>query len=140
MISKAVVPLGYPHSRELARGRTITMDMDKIRKLSCEVYFGSVVEEGGRYKTLGSRAVEVLVVGRTYEEAYERVENCIGSIKSPDWQLIHRRDIGSRELIEKRIRDAERVRAVYRWRRERGLGRVRIDWVPGGEITIYDYA
>ncbi|WP_243679295.1 hypothetical protein [Vulcanisaeta distributa] len=125
----------------MARGRTITMDMDKIRRLGCEVYFGSVVEEGGLYKTLGSRAVEVLVVGSTYEEVYERIENCIASIKSPDWQLIHRRDIGGgRELIERRIKDAERVRAVYRWRREHGLGRVRIDWVPGGEITIYDYA
>ncbi|BDR91000.1 phosphoribosylamine--glycine ligase [Vulcanisaeta souniana] len=138
-ISKAVAPMGYPHNRDLARGRSITIDIDRIRKLGCEVYFGSVIEEDGLYKTLGSRAVEVLAVGNTYRETYEKIENCIAHIKSPDWQLIHRRDIGSRELIERRVKEAERVRAVYKWRRSHGLGRVRIDWVPGGEITVYDY-
>ncbi len=138
-ISKAIAPLGYPHNRDLARGRSITIDMDKIRKLDCEVYFGSVIEDGGLYKTLGSRAMEVLAVGNTYEEAYEKVEGCIAHIKSPDWQLIHRRDIGSKELIEKRVRDAEHVRAIYKWRRAHGLGRVRIDWIPGGDVTVYDY-
>ncbi|MGC8543580.1 MAG: phosphoribosylamine--glycine ligase, partial [Vulcanisaeta sp.] len=139
-ISKAVAPMGYPHNRELARGRSITINLNEIERLGCEVYFGSVIEEGGLYKTLGSRAVEVLAVGNTYGETYEKIENCVSHIKSLDWQLIHRRDIGSEELIERRIREAERVRAVYKWRRAHGLGKVRIDWIPGGEVTIFDYA
>jgi phosphoribosylamine--glycine ligase len=49
-------------------------------------------------------------------------------------------DIGSPELINRRISEAELVRQVYMWRRSHGLGRVRVDWVPGREPIVYDYS
>jgi phosphoribosylamine--glycine ligase len=139
-ITKAVAPLGYPHNRDLAVNRTVIINEDAITKLGCVVFYGSVEEVNGVYRTLGSRAVEVMALGSTYQETYDRVEECVSQVSSPDWQLFHRVDIGSPELINKRVSEAELVRQVYMWRRSHGLGRVRIDWVPGREPIVYDYS
>ncbi|MGC9136390.1 phosphoribosylamine--glycine ligase [Caldivirga sp.] len=139
-VAKAIAPLGYPHRRDLASGRRISIDFDGIRKLGCGIYFGSVEYANGEYKTLGSRAVEILATGSSYSEAHAKAEECVSLVKSSDWKLIHRVDVGESSLMERRIKDAELVREVYRWRRNHGLGRIRIDWVPGGEATMYDYS
>lgn len=139
-ISKAIAPLGYPTNRELARGKTIIINEGTIKELGCSAYFGSVEGDNGVYKTLGSRAVELLAVGKSYNEAYRLIENCVSQVLSPDTVLIHRRDIGNEELLSKRVAMADLIRRVYTWRREHGLGRIRIDWMPGGDAVVYDYS
>ncbi|ABP51735.1 MULTISPECIES: phosphoribosylamine--glycine ligase [Pyrobaculum] len=126
-VVKAIAPLGYPLDRRLAAGRVFHVDWDAVRRAGCLVFFGSAEPaEGGGYKTLGSRAVEILGAGATPEEAYERAERCAAAVKGEG--LFYRSDIGSPEYMAAMKRKAEQVRAVYKWRGERGE---RLVWEPG---------
>lgn len=139
-VVKAVAPVGYPLDRKMASGQEIAVDWDVVRREGCLVFFGSVEEAGaGTYRTLGSRAVEVLGSGRSFDEAYERAERCAAAVKAVRGEVFYRSDIGSPWYMAYMSRRAAMVRRVYEWRRARGLGRVRIDWVPGGEVRVYDY-
>jgi phosphoribosylamine--glycine ligase len=84
----------------------------------------------------GSRVFEIVCSGGSYGEAYERAERAVTYVRSLDgWPLFYRSDIGSRELLEDRIRTAERVRTIYSSRGRRGLlGKVLV-WVPGEGIS-----
>lgn len=137
-VVKAIAPLGYPVDRAMARGRRFTIDWDIVQREGCYVFFGSAVEDSAGYVTLGSRAVEILAAGRTPSEAYERAERCATAVRGDG--LFYRRDIGSAEYLRSMRDRAEKVRAVYKWRRERGLGGKRIDWAPGAKISVVDYA
>jgi len=139
-ITKAVAPVGYPHNRDMAINRTITINEGAIAKLGCSLFYGSIERINSAYRTLGSRAVEVMALGNTYQDAYSTVERCVSQVSSPDWQLFHRLDIGSPELVSRRIAEAETIRQVYTWRRLHGLGKVRVDWVPGRGPIVYDYS
>jgi len=137
-VVKAFAPLGYPQSRELAKGRRFWIDWDLVKREGCLVFFGSAVEapEGG-YVTLGSRAVEVLAHGDTPEEAYRRVERCAATVKGEG--LFHRSDIASPWYLKAMAEKAELVRAVYKWRRGRGLDKRRIVWRPGEGVEVYEF-
>lgn len=126
-VVKAVAPLGYPLDKRLAAGRVFHVDWDAVRRAGCLVFFGSAEPaEGGGYKTLGSRAVEVLAAGATPGEAYERAERCAAAVRGDG--LFHRRDIGSPEYMAAMRRKAEQIRAVYKWRGQWGE---RLVWEPG---------
>jgi phosphoribosylamine--glycine ligase len=135
VVIKAVAPLGYPHRRDLAKGRLFSIDWDVIKREGCMVFFSSVEERGGVYVTLGSRALEVLAYGITPEEAYARSERCMAALKGDG--LFYRRDIGSPEYMATMREKAEKARLVYRWRRAHGLdGRVLL-WEPGVGLREY---
>ncbi|MEM1598833.1 MAG: phosphoribosylamine--glycine ligase [Pyrobaculum sp.] len=135
-VVKAVAPVGYPHRRDLAKGRRFWIDWHLVRREGCLVFFGSTVESPqGGYETLGSRAVEVLAAGATIEEAYQRSERCAGAVKGEG--LFYRSDIASPPYVETMTRKAEAVRAVYKWRRARGLDRVKILWEPGRGVERF---
>ena len=44
--------------------------------------------------------------------------------------MFYRSDIGSAEMISRRVELAERVRRLYKYREERGTLGKRIDWLP----------
>jgi phosphoribosylamine--glycine ligase len=134
-VVKAAAPLGYPHRRDLAKGRLFTVDWDLARREGCRVFFASAEERGGAYATLGSRAVEVLAHGATPEEAYRRSERCMAAVRGDG--VFYRRDIGSPEYMAAMWDKAERARAVYRWRRARGLDRRVLVWEPGAGLREY---
>ncbi|MEZ0319420.1 MAG: phosphoribosylamine--glycine ligase [Pyrobaculum sp.] len=135
-VVKAVAPVGYPHKRELAKGRRFWVDWDVAKREGCLIFFGSAVESpGGGYETLGSRAVEVLAAGATLEEAYEKAERCADAVRGEG--LYHRADIASPQYLEAMTSKAEAVRAVYRWRRARGLDKVKIVWEPGRGVERF---
>ncbi|ACB40822.1 phosphoribosylamine--glycine ligase [Pyrobaculum neutrophilum] len=134
-VVKALAPLGYPHRRDVARGRRIYVDWDVIKREGCLVFFSSVEERDGAYVTLGSRALEILAPGRTAEEAYQRSERCMSAVGGDG--VYYRRDIGSPEYMSSMAAKAEKVRAVYRWRRERGLGGRVVVWEPGVGLREY---
>lgn len=126
-VVKAIAPKGYPLDKRLAAGRIFRVDWDAIKRVGCLVFFGSAEPtEGGGYKTLGSRAVEVLAAGATPEEAYEKAEKCAAAVRGDG--LFYRRDIGSPEYMAAMGRKAEQARAVYKWR---GRTRERLVWEPG---------
>ncbi|MEL9990607.1 MAG: phosphoribosylamine--glycine ligase [Thermoproteus sp.] len=135
-VVKAVAPMGYPLRRDIAKGRRFDVNWGLIEREGCLVFFGSAEEspEGG-YTTLGSRAVEVLAAGRTPEEAYVKAERCASAIRGDG--LFYRSDIGSPEYLLAMRRKAETARAVYKWRRARGLDRFRVVWEPGRGVERY---
>jgi len=128
-VVKCISPKGYPNQRSLGKGKKIYVDIKKIRELGAEVFYGSVYENGALL-TGGSRAVEIYAEGDSILEAGKIAEQATQYVIS-DWKLFHRHDIGSQELLDKRMRTAQRARDVYQYRAEHNLIGRNIDWIPG---------
>jgi phosphoribosylamine--glycine ligase len=101
-VCKYVVPEGYPD--EPRSGERI-----EIHELptGVKLYFGNVDQkEDGLY--LGSsRAVGLVGVADTIEEAEQLAEVGCGSVKGP---VFHRKDIGTQPLIQKRVEMMKQIR------------------------------
>ncbi len=104
-VCKYMVPAGYPENPK--SNSEISVDERGIGEIGGGVYYASVKEENGRILTSSSRAIAVLGVGNSISEAEEIAEN---SMKFINGDLFHRRDIGTKELIEKRIRHMKELR------------------------------
>lgn len=74
--------------------------------------------------------MEIYAEGDTIVEAGVIAEKATHFVNS-DWKLFHRHDIGSQELLDKRMRTAQLVRDVYQYRGQHGLIGRNIDWIPG---------
>ncbi|RZN49452.1 phosphoribosylamine--glycine ligase [archaeon] len=129
-VVKVVAPKGYPNERGMGKGHEVAIDFDKVAQSGSHIYFGSMYEENGTYYTGGSRALEVYASADTVEEASQKVEQAISHIKS-DWKLFHRKDIGTKALMQKRQDQADLARDIFRYREARGLIGKTIDWIPG---------
>ena len=104
-VCKYLVPTGYP---ERPKGDVeVTVDVGKVREIGGLVYYASVREENGKILTSRSRAVAVVGVHDVITEAEQVVEGCMPFIKG---DLTYRKDIGTHELIQKRIRHMKEIR------------------------------
>jgi len=132
-IVKAVAPAGYPDDKKLASGHPITVDENRVKELGCEVLYASVeLGADGRLYTKGSRAFEIVCHGNSYKDVYIKVEKAVSQIVSLDnWPIFYRSDIGSQELLEDRVKTANRIRIVYQSRTKNGLLGKMLVWVPG---------
>ena len=97
-VVKYLVPEGYPDKP--MKDAEVVVDTASIQKAGASVYFASVYEKEGKVYTTGSRAFAILAKGKSLEDAEKTAERASSFVKGPVW---HRRDIGTRELIEKRI-------------------------------------
>lgn len=133
VVVKAIAPNGYPDFRASARGHPAQINEEAVQRKNCKVYWASAsLEDDGNIRSGGSRLVELMAAADSLEKASERIEECIPYVKFQDgWGLFHRSDIGSRELVERRSRLADRVRRLYSYRREKGIVGKRVDWLPG---------
>lgn len=97
------VPTGYPLKKET--GKVITIEpMDPGSFL----YYGSVDElPDGSLVTCGSRAVAVVALEDTIAKAHEKAVEHIAKIRG---EVRYRADIGSEQLIARRIEHMERLR------------------------------
>lgn len=94
-VLKYVVPQGYPENPKKG---------DKIEigevPAGVKMYYGSVdAREDGIYLS-SSRAVAFVGIADTIEEAEKLAQSAVGSVKGP---VFFRKDIGTKELIQKRI-------------------------------------
>ncbi|TRM81386.1 phosphoribosylamine--glycine ligase [Sulfolobus sp. A20-N-F6] len=129
-VVRAVAPLGYPISKQMASNHKIMLDLNKIKEVGCIVFFGSVALEGMQLITKGSRALELVCIG-DFNTASEKLDKCINYIHS-DTKLIYRHDIGKN--ITEHIEKAEIVRYSYKNRIRNGtLGSSGI-WSPNGGL------
>lgn len=138
-VVKCVAPQGYPERRDLAKGHPVHVDSEMIRRAGCQVFFGSADKINPETTVSGgSRIAEVLATGENIPQASDRAEKGTNFVACTDgWGVYHRSDIGSRALLERRIEQANLIREVYRYRRQKNLVGVSIDWVPGqGRLTI----
>lgn len=131
-VVKCVSPRGYPDQRELAKGHPLSIDLEAIRRHGGRVYFASTDQKpDGAIYSGGSRLVEIFAKGETIMEAGEKAEACMPYVKLGDgWGVYHRSDIGSRELLEVRIEQAQLMRAVYKYRAKKGLVGKTVEWIP----------
>ena len=82
----------------LFRSEKITIE--NIPK-EARLYYAAVEEKDDALYMTGSRAIALLGIGNNLEEAEKIAEEATKSIKG---NVFHRKDIGTKELIEKRVR------------------------------------
>jgi phosphoribosylamine--glycine ligase len=101
-VCKYVVPEGYPEN-------PIKGDKIEIGELpdGVKVYYASVEERDGGLHLSGSRAVAFVGVSDTLESAEKLAQEAVDSVKGP---VFHRKDIGTSELIAKRVEMMKELR------------------------------
>lgn len=100
-VCKYVVPEGYPDAS--LEGRQI-----KVRDPGKAIlYYANVVEKEGLLSTLGSRTLAFVGTGDTLEEAEQIAESAAAGVEG---NVYHRRDIGTKALLEKRITHMKELR------------------------------
>ena len=91
-VCKYVVPKGYPDSPEL--GTISVPETDAL------IYYASVEEKEGCLSTTSSRSVAFVGVSDSIEESEKIAERSASSVQGP---VFHRKDIGTNELVQKRV-------------------------------------
>lgn len=101
-VCKYLVPLGYPNQSVKNFEIDISQCPDDV-----EIFLGAVDFRDGKLIGTGSRAIAVLGLGDTILEAEAKAENAVKNIYG---KLFHRPDIGTKELINKRIKHMNMLR------------------------------
>ena len=100
-VCKYVVPEGYPDNPV----RDKKIEIGKIPK-NARIYYASVNDKGDGLYTASSRAIACLGIAENLEKAERIAEEAAKSIKG---KVFHREDIGTKELIEKRMRHMKKI-------------------------------
>ena len=100
-VCKYLVPEGYPDAP--LGGKQITAG-DPGR---AAMYYANVVEKNGQLFTLSSRTLAFVGIGDTLEEAERIAESAASNVKG---SVYHRKDIGTRALLEKRCNHMKELR------------------------------
>ncbi len=93
-VCKYIVPNGYPTNP--ARGEKIEVDS----MVNANMYFAAVDQKPDGLYMSGSRAIAFVGISEKLEEAERIAQQALGSVKG---NVFFRRDIGTNELIQKRI-------------------------------------
>ncbi|MFC1769172.1 phosphoribosylamine--glycine ligase [Nanoarchaeota archaeon] len=94
-VCKYAVPEGYP---EIPK-KDEKIDLSEV-PVETKIYFASVDQREDGLYTSTSRAIGVVGIAPSIEEAEQLAEKSVKAIKGP---LFHREDIGTKTLIQKRI-------------------------------------
>ncbi len=104
-VCKYIVPKGYPVSAK--SGQLIDVNESKINENSAMVYYAAVNQVDNEIYTSASRALGIVGMGDTITEAEEICENATKYVKG---DIYHRKDVGTVNLIQKRIEHMESIR------------------------------
>jgi phosphoribosylamine--glycine ligase len=98
-VCKYLVPEGYPVSPR--KNEPIEVNEEKIIKEGADLFYSSVSEvEPGKIITTTSRAIAIVGIADKLAKAEEIAEKATSYVKGP---LFHRKDVGTKELVQKRI-------------------------------------
>ncbi|MAH33247.1 phosphoribosylamine--glycine ligase [archaeon] len=98
-VCKYAVPEGYPDN-------PVKNEKIEIQSSNAKIYYASVdKKQDGLYMT-GSRAVAFLGIGDNLEEAEKIAEEAVSKVKG---KVFHRKDIGTKELIGKKVEHIKRI-------------------------------
>jgi len=95
-VCKYVVPEGYPDKPV----KDVKIDVSAVNQNKVKLYFASVDERNDGLYMTGSRAIGVVGIADTLAEAERLAEIEIQKIQGP---VVHRTDIGTHALLNKRI-------------------------------------
>ncbi|WP_406660940.1 phosphoribosylamine--glycine ligase [Methanolobus sp. ZRKC3] len=101
-VCKYAVPAGYPDNPTKDREVIVGDIGDAL------LFYSSVYEKDGKVYTTGSRAVAVVGMADSIKEAEIKAQNALENING---DLHSRRDIGTSDLIQKRIDHMKEIRA-----------------------------
>jgi phosphoribosylamine--glycine ligase len=132
VVVKVVAPNGYPEKRDKAKGHPIQVFETNIKQNGCQLFWGNAdLQDNGEVVTGGSRLLALMAMDHTLSPASARIEKTVSSIQLTDgWGLYHRSDIGSEQLVAKRLHAAERVRRLYKYMEKHGVLGRRMEWIP----------
>ena len=102
-VCKYAVPEGYPDSP--VKGEPIYID-NNTENLG-EFFYASIDLKNNKLIELGSRTIAAVGIANTISEAEKIAEKKINCVKGP---LFHRGDIGTNEIIQKRIKHMNHIR------------------------------
>ncbi len=103
-VCKYVVPEGYPENPTKDK----KIDVSKVDQSKVKVFYASVDQREDGLYLAGSRAVALVGIHEDLYEAEKMVEAEIKKITGP---VFYRPDIGTKELIEKRIKMMEELKS-----------------------------
>jgi phosphoribosylamine--glycine ligase len=106
-VCKYVVPKAYP-GKSMGRGEIRLDKASKVPGLGdrLRMYYAAVSEKDGKLYLTGSRAVAFVGIASTLFEAEKIAEEAACLVEGP---VFHRRDIGTAELIQKRVDHMHRI-------------------------------
>ena len=104
-VCKYIVPKGYPESGKA--GQLIEVNESKINEKSALVYYAAVNQIDNKIYTSASRALGIVGIGDTISEAEEICENATKYVKG---DIYHRKDVGTNDLIQKRVEHMKSIR------------------------------
>ena len=99
-VCKYIVPEGYGVKSMV--GETIFVDEDKIKSTGSILFYASVNKDGNIVKTTSSRSLAVVGISDSIDNAERICEEALSHITGD--HIFMRHDIGTKELIEKRIK------------------------------------
>ena len=103
-VCKYMVPEGYPNTPV----KDQPIDVSAVDSEKVQLFYGSVDQTEQGLIEKGSRTVAVVAKADTVAEAEQQVESEIQKIEGP---LFHREDIGTADLINRRITMMQQVRS-----------------------------
>jgi phosphoribosylamine--glycine ligase len=107
-VVKYLVPAGYPTNP--AGDQPVEIDTERLQNLGARHYFASVDEREGTIFTSHSRAIAILGIADTLDEAEQIAEKGTSCVSG---DLYHRQDIGTAALLQKRISHMESLYPYY---------------------------
>lgn len=116
-VCKYLVPEGYPENPQ--KGQKIMIDESFLKKISgmeqhqsdaekIKMYYSSVDQTAEGLILSSSRAIAFVGIANTIAEAEKLAQSACGSVKGP---VFYRKDIGTAELIAKRVAMMENLRS-----------------------------
>ncbi|NHK31803.1 MAG: phosphoribosylamine--glycine ligase [Asgard group archaeon] len=98
-VCKYLVPEGYPVTPK--KGEPLEINAEKITKEGADLYYSSVNEvRPGEIITTTSRSIAIVGIADNLNDAEVIAEKATSYVKG---SLFHRKDVGTKELIQKRI-------------------------------------
>ncbi|MDR2830510.1 MAG: phosphoribosylamine--glycine ligase [Methanobrevibacter sp.] len=104
-VCKYLVPDGYPETKYA--NTLVNVNEEKINSLGGYVYYAAVNQRDDGIYTSSSRAIGVVGIGDTISDGESIAES---SCKHIQGNLYHRRDVGKRKLVDKRIKHINEIR------------------------------
>ena len=105
-VCKYIVPKGYPETAKA--GQILNVNESKINEEGALVYYAAVNQKDDKIFTSASRALGLVGIGDSIAEAEQICESVTRFVKG---DIYHRRDVGTAELIQKRIDHMEKIRS-----------------------------
>jgi phosphoribosylamine---glycine ligase len=100
-VCKYIVPEGYPDAPHAGENLTLGNNSSAL------LYYANVEQKGEHLVTQSSRTLAFVGVGDTLEAAEESAEMAASSVRG---RVFHRRDIGTRSLLDRRIAHMKELR------------------------------